>query len=274
MYMNWGTISQNIISNKFTMKFNFRESMFRIWYWYVNKVDRNADIIFMNYGFSDKDQKIPMDEQNEPNRYSIQLYHHLTSEVEIINKDIVEIGCGRGGGLSYITKKFSPASAKGVELDKLAVSFCNSYYTLDNLSFLQGDAQNLSLENNSCDVVINVESSHRYPDMAAFLGEVSRILRPDGYFLFVDFRYDDEFIKMKKELEMSGMRVLKERFINQEVVAALELDDERKRKLIKKLVPKFLHKIALNFAGTIGSETYNQFTSCKYIYFSYVLKKL
>jgi len=254
------------------MKFNFRESLFRIWYWYVNKVDKNAEILFMNYGYSDKDQEIPMDEQNEPNRYSIQLYHHLANATEIKNKDIVEIGCGRGGGLSYITKNFSPASAKGVDLDKQAVSFCNRHYTLDGLLFLQGHAQNLSLENNTCDVVINVESSHRYPDMAAFLGEVSRILRPNGYFLFTDFRYDYEIEGMKKELELSGMSVLKERFINQEVVAALELDDERKRKLIKKLTPKFLHKIALNFAGTIGSETYNQFASRKYIYFSYVLK--
>lgn len=60
------------------MKYNFRESMFRIWYWYVNKVDRNADILFMNSGFSDKDQEIPLDEQNESNRSSIQLYLHLT----------------------------------------------------------------------------------------------------------------------------------------------------------------------------------------------------
>jgi hypothetical protein len=67
---------------------------------------------------------------------------------------------------------------------------------------------------------------------------------------------------------------VKEKFINKEVVAALELDDERKRKLVKKLIPKIIRKIALNFAGTIGSETYNRFLSHKYIYFSYVLKKL
>ncbi|MFC2138382.1 class I SAM-dependent methyltransferase [Bacteroidota bacterium] len=256
------------------MKFNFRESMFRIWYRYVNNVDKNAEILFMNYGYSDKDQKIPIDEQNEPNRYSIQLYHHLACETEIKNKDIVEIGCGRGGGLSYITRNFSPASAIGVDLDKQAVLFCNRHYTLDNLSFFKGNAQNLNLKNNSCDVVINVESSHRYPDMEAFLGEVSRILRPNGYFLFTDFRYDNEYEDMKKKLELSGMTVLKERFINQEVVTALEFDDERKRKLVKKMIPKILHKIALNFSGAIGSETYNRFASRKYIYFSYVLKKL
>ncbi len=256
------------------MKFNFRESLFRIWYWYVNKLDKNAEILFMNYGYSDKDQEVPFDEQNEPNRYSIQLYHHLASATDIKNKDIIEIGCGRGGGISYITKNFSPASAKGIDLDKQAISFCNRYYSLDGLSFSQGDAQNLSLENNTCDVVINVESSHRYPDMSAFLGEVSRILRPKGYFLFTDFRYDYEIEDLRKELELSGMSVLNERFINEEVVAALELDDERKRKLVKRLTPKVLHKIALNFAGAIGSETYNQFASRKYVYFSYVLKKL
>ncbi|BDX38885.1 hypothetical protein CYCD_22400 [Tenuifilaceae bacterium CYCD] len=69
------------------------------------------------------------------------------------------------------------------------------------------------------------------------------------------------------------MTVVNENIINKEVIAALELDDNRRRKLIKKLAPKFLHKIALNFAGTVGSDTYNKFASNKYIYFSYVLKK-
>ncbi len=256
------------------MKFNLRESMFRIWYWYVNKIDKNADILFMNFGYYDKDMELQLSENNELNRYSIQLYHHLASEVEITNKDIVEIGCGRGGGLSYITNNFSPASSKGIDLDKLAVSFCNSHYTSENLSFTQGDALNLKLEDNSCDVLINVESSHRYSDMEAFLREVYRILRPDGYFLFTDFRYHNEFEEMKKKLDISGMKVLKERRINEEVIAALELDDERKRKLVEKLVPKYLRKIALNFGGTIGSETFNNFTTGRYDYFSYVLKKL
>lgn len=255
------------------MKFNFRESLFRIWYWYVNKVDKNAEILFMNYGYAENNQNIPLNKQDEPNRYSIQLYHHLAIETDIKDKDIVEIGCGRGGGLSYITENFSPASAKGIDLDKRAATFCNQYYKNEKLSFLQGDAQNLSLENNSYDVVINVESSHRYPDMKAFLGEVSRILRSGGYFLYTDFRYDYEMEDLKKELESSGLTIQKERLITKEVVTALELDDERRRNLVKKLAPKFIHKTALDFAGTVGSETYNQFATRKYIYYSYVLKK-
>ncbi len=256
------------------MKFNFRESLFQIWYWYVNKVDKKAEILFMNYGYNDKDQQAEMGKENESDRYSIQLYRHLADEVTLKNKAIVEIGCGRGGGLSYITKSFLPDSAIGIDLDKKAVEFCNRNYTSKGLSFFQGDAQDLNLENDTCDVVFNVESSHRYPDMKAFLGEVSRILKPEGHFLFTDFRYDYEIEDLKKDLELSKMTVVKEKIINREVVDALKLDDERKRKLVKKLVPKILHKIALNFAGTIGSTTYNQIDSQEYVYFSYVLKKL
>jgi len=228
----------------------------------------------MNYGYSEKDQKITLEKKDESNRYSIQLYHQLAASTEIENKDIIEIGCGRGGGLSYITKNFHPATATGVDLDKLAISFSNNHYSMEGLSFVHGDAQNLSLENKSADVLFNVESSHRYPDMNAFLGEVYRILRNDGYFLFTDFRYDYEMEELEKDLASCGMNIISQKIINQEVVAALTQDDERKRKLIKKLAPKFLHKIALNFAGTIGSKTYQQFDSGKYVYFSYVLKKV
>lgn len=256
------------------MNFNFRESLFRVWYWYVSKVDKNAQITFMNYGFSDKGMEVVIEKEDEPNRYPIQLYHHLACEIDIKGKDIVEIGSGRGGGLSYVTSTFLPATAKGVDLNDRAVSFCNDYYSQNGLSFIQSDAQNLSLEKESCDVILNVESSHRYPNMVAFINEVSRILRPNGHFLYTDFRYDHEMEELDEQLAKSGLLILKRRIINNEVIAALELDDLRRRKLVRKMTPRFLHKVALNFSGAIGSETYNQFLSQKYIYFSYIFKKV
>ena len=255
------------------LKKNLRIWMFRIWYWYVNKTDKDAAILFMNFGYADTDHNIRLNAHDESNRYSVQLYHHLAKNVDIANKDICEIGCGRGGGLEYITRFFSPASAIGIDLDKSAVNFCNQYYKIRGLSFLQGDAQEIKLDNNSCDVVINVESSHRYPDMNLFLKEVYRILRYEGHLLFADFRYDFEIPVLQKQLLSSGMTILKEEFITRQVVNALELDDGRKRSLVKKLTPLFLHKAALNFAGTMGSETYNRFVSGEYVYFSYILKK-
>ncbi len=255
------------------MKINFREGLFRIWYWYVSKVDKNAEVLFMNYGFSENGHKVTIENQDESNRYSIQLYDQLAKEIEIQGKDIAEIGCGRGGGLSYLFNTYKPASAVGVDLNKLAISFCKKYYKKDNLSFLQGDAQKLALKDNSRDIIFNVESSHRYPDMKAFLNEVYRILRPGGYFLITDFRFDYDVDSMLRDIDNCGMKILKKKIINKEVIAALDLDDARRRGLVHKLVPRFLHKIALNFAGAIGSETYERFVSNKYVYYSYVLQK-
>jgi len=247
--------------------------MFRIWYRYINSVDRNADVLFMNFGYSGSDEQIHLDEEDVPNRVCVQLYHHLASAVEIREKDIVEVGCGRGGGLSYITRSFAPGSSVGVDLDKKAISFCNRHYQLPGLSFIQSDAQNLKLESNSCDVVVNVESSHRYPDMSAFLREVYRVLRPDGYLLLTDFRKDYDMEDFSRTISGSGFSVISHRNINKEVVAALTLDDDRRRYLVKKLMPRILQKTALNFAGAVGSETYKSFVTGKFNYFTYILRK-
>lgn len=255
------------------MKLNLREQMFRAWYWYVNNRDKNAEILFMNYGYNNDNQVVKLKDDDENNRYSIQLYHHLAAEAVLKDKDILEVGCGRGGGLAYVHKTFKPANAMGVDLDTGAVVFCTKNYPSDNISFEQGDAQNLSFEDNSYDVLLNVESSHRYPEFHLFLNEVKRILRPDGYFLYTDFRYDWEMDDLHKSIEEMGFEIIKQKTITRNVVKALELDDQRKRDLVKKLVPGFISKIALNFAGTIGSETYNQFDTGKYEYYSYVLRK-
>ena len=227
----------------------------------------------MNYGFSDPDQKIELEPHDECNRYSIQLYHLLADSIDMKNKKIIEIGCGRGGGLSYIMKKFSPSFATGIDLDKRAVKFNSKHYNIDGLSFQHADAQDLPMLDNSYDVLFNVESSHRYPDINSFFKEVSRVLIPKGYFLYTDFRYDHEMPEFKNMLEMSGMTIIKEKFITNQVVTALDFDDNRRRKLVKRLAPRILHDLALNFAGTIGSETYEQFTCGKYIYFFYILQK-
>jgi ubiquinone/menaquinone biosynthesis C-methylase UbiE len=252
----------------------FREWIFRTWYWYVNRIDKNAEILFMNFGYSNPDMHIILDQEDESNRYSVQLYHLLGSSIDLKNKDIAEIGCGRGGGLSYLVRAFSPATALGVDLDKHAVKFCNKHYKQKGLSFENGDAQNLFfLKDNSFDAIFNLESSHRYLRMDLFLKEVHRVLRQGGYFSYTDFRYDYEMTELKQQLAASGMVILKEEMITDNVVKALELNDLQRRILVKKLAPRFIHKIALNFAGATGTETYNQFVTHKYEYYHFLMQK-
>jgi SAM-dependent methyltransferase len=252
-----------------------RELMFKGWYWYVNTIDKKAEVLFMNYGYTHPNMPVSLGSVDESNRYSAQLYHLLGNATKLKNKDIAEIGCGRGGGLSYIIRTFSPATAIGVDLDNRAVKFCSKHHNHKGMSFAQGDAQNLSfLKDGSFDAILNVESSHRYPSMNLFLKEVHRLLRPGGHFLFTDFRWDWEKPELKQQLADSGLHIVKEEMITNHVVDALKADDQRKRALVKKLVPGFVHNAALNFAGTIGSNTFNHFASRKYEYYNYVMQKI
>jgi len=252
---------------------SLNDMKFRAAYWLVNLLDKNKEVHFMNYGFSDPDDNLQLNPSDEKNRYSIQLYKHLIDFVKLDEKDIVEIGSGRGGGLSYIARNYPAKSIIGVDLDKGAVAFSNRNYNYDNLSFLSGNAQELPLTNDSCDVILNVESSHRYLQMDRFLSEVNRILKTGGYFLFTDFRYDYEWPETEKLLKNLRFKILREEDTTPNVIRALMMNDPQSRALINKLVPKFLQKVMLNFAGAIGSETYNYFLNRKYIYKCFVFQK-
>jgi ubiquinone/menaquinone biosynthesis C-methylase UbiE len=255
------------------MKRIVKEWVFRRWYKFVSKTDKNADVIFMNFGYWYDDNQISLSEDNEKNRVSIQLYHKLVSFVDIAGLEICEIGCGRGGGLEYIHKTFAPLKTTGLDLNKQAIDFCEIFYKLEGMSFIQGDAQSLPFRDESFDVIINIESSHRYPAFDSFLKETYRSLKPGGHLLITDFRSSPQINDTKEEITIAGYKILHEEIITQNVIMALEADDKRRRHLVKSLVPILLQKAALNFAGVVGSNTYKNFVEDKYTYFLYVLKR-
>ena len=256
------------------MKRVIKEWAFRKWYWYVSKTDKNAEVLFMNFGYQGEKEDVRLSEEDEKNRYSIQLYHKLASFTDLAGKNICEIGCGRGGGLSFIHKNFNPKSSKGLDLNHRAVKFCNEFYKSPELSFVQGDAQDLPFAENSFDVILNVESSHRYPSFNTFLSEAYRTLDTGGFLLLTDFRFANEYDSMQTDIARSGFEIVHQEIITSNVVKALAADDARKRELVNRLVPYLIRKVALNFAGAIDSDTYNKFKNGGYIYFIYVLKKV
>lgn len=131
---------------------------------------------FMNHGYHDPSTGYT----NQEN-----LYYHLVRNVDISDKDILDIGCGRGGGLSLLHNKIGCKSATGVDLSPENIDFCKKTYE-SSISFIEGDAESLPFEDNSFDIVFNIESAHCYPRYDRFLGEVVRVLRPGGILLFTD----------------------------------------------------------------------------------------
>jgi len=254
----------------------FRRLMIRLWYESLVVLDREREITFMNYGYSGlgpDSNEMALDNGETANRYCIQLYHHVAGGIDLKGKDVIELGSGRGGGASYISRYLQPRSMIGIDISRKAIEFCNNYYSIDGLSFSHGDAENLPLADSTADVIINLESSHCYGSMTRFLSEVYRVLRPDGYFLFSDHRDRDKLSLLADQLKDSGLTLVREEDITLNVVRALELDDDRKKRLIGQKCPKLLRREAEEFAAMKGTRAYQSFKTGYSRYLSFVLHK-
>lgn len=231
---------------------------------------------FMNYGYAQIDGqevKPTLDSSDEANRLSFQLYHHLANEVSLENKSLLEVGSGRGGGASMIKKYHKPKKMVGLDYSSNAVKLCNKNHGREGLLFVEGDAEKLPFNHESFDAVINVESSHCYESMNRFLGEVKKVLKPGGHFLFADFRYSHEMEELEKQLINSKMIIMKKRDITPNVLQALDEDHNRRMTDISKTVPKLFVNQFREFAGVKESVVYKQFANRDLIYFSYILQK-
>ena len=69
------------------------------------------------------------------------------------------------------------------------------------------------------------------------------------------------------------MEIKKQEFITPYIVKALELDYERRKKLIKRLSPPVFRPIAKDFSGLKGTRMYNWFKSGRVEYLYYVMQK-
>ncbi len=228
----------------------------------------------MNYGYEDGSQpRLQLAEAEEPDRYCVQLYHHVAGAVDLAQSEVLEVGSGRGGGASFIKRYLHPARMVGVDLSQNAVDFSRATHAVHGLEFHPGDAERLPFEPESFDAVVNVESSHCYPSLEAFLAEVRRVLRQGGYFLYADFRDRSDVDEWRRCLENSGLKIIRETNITPQVLASLDADHERKLALIKELVPRLLHRSVSDFAALRGSFVYEAFRAGRFVYRSYIMQK-
>jgi SAM-dependent methyltransferase len=256
---------------------SLQQPLSRWWYSAISRLDRDADMTFMNYGWADLDHGAPalaLPPEDERNRYCIQLYHRVAGAVELRGRDVLEVGCGRGGGAAYIARALQPRTTTGLDYTRQSIEFCRRHHAAPGLSFVQGDAEALQFPAGSFDAVVNVESSHCYGSMAKFLGGVRRVLRPGGHFLYADHRDRANLATWRRQLADSGLNVLDEDPINANVVRALELDDARKRALIDRRVPEMLRPMFYEFAAMQGTRSlYGTLRDGTKTYMRFVLQK-
>src|SRR5215471_5979753 len=104
-------------------------------------------------------------------------------------ESVLDVGCGSGRLLRRAYRYWPDAHLIGIdpapgmiEKAKLLTPFATFYTSM---------AEALPLEDASIDLALSTTSFHHWQDQAAGIREITRVLRPGGYFILVDFSFPE-----------------------------------------------------------------------------------
>jgi ubiquinone/menaquinone biosynthesis C-methylase UbiE len=110
--------------------------------------------------------------------YAEHMLRYLCAQDYVEGKVVLDIASGSGYGTHILSKKSKKIF--GVDVNEAAVAYANQHYSGKNISYLQGEATAIPLDNNSVDVVVTFETIEHIKDYESFLREIKRVLKPSG----------------------------------------------------------------------------------------------
>ena len=133
-----------------------RRLLWRGWYQFLAARYRDPRWTFMNYGYRSPDVPAPaLDPADEPDRSFIQLYDVVARGAPLAGRELLEVGCGRGGGAAYVARALGPRRVVAVDLSPRAIALCRRRFHQPNLSFDVGDAEALPFPDGAFDAILN-----------------------------------------------------------------------------------------------------------------------
>ena len=106
----------------------------------------------------------------------------------------VDIGCGPGHLAFELAGQAPDFHLTGIDLsDEVLTQAKNKAVqqgSTHTVNFKKGSAQEIPFPDNSLDLVISTLSLHHWSDPSAVFDEISRVLRPGGFYLIFDLRRD------------------------------------------------------------------------------------
>lgn len=122
------------------------------------------------------------------------------------NARILEIGSNTGSSLSSIAQVFPEANVIGIDIASSMVEECQIYLDelraegrlSNNVLIQQGDAQNLHFPNKSIDLVVSGGTLSFVEDREKAVEEISRVLKPGGTFLSLEYGYSANSVPEKE----------------------------------------------------------------------------
>ena len=154
-------------------------------------------------------------------KHQASLYLHLFDDIDTKNKSLLEVGCGRGGGINLLSQMFDFKNIDACDLSEANINHCQKH--ADGIKFKVADAENLDYENNQFDIIINVESSCYYKKPERFFSKVQKLLKPNGVFLYTDVFEPQNILYVEQRLPLFFKNIKKED-ITHNVIQACDQD--------------------------------------------------
>jgi O-methyltransferase len=236
----------------------------------------DSRFMFMNHGYAALDRNESFADLRPEDalwRYQINLVRTLVRGVDLDGKDVLDIGSGRGGTCSYLARYHEPKSVTGLEYTAKHVDLCNRAFGDSGARFQQGDAQELPFPDRSFDIVLNLESSHCYPDRPRFFSEVRRVLRPEGVFGYTDV-FSLTLGNVEQELADAGFAVERSEDITAGVARAIYLNRSRLEVFLESLIdPALGNELLLRDLGfQINERMFHYYMQRRNTYHTWVLR--
>ena len=232
------------------------------------------EISTFNYGYAPFDEAVGELWPNEP--HQIQLYAEVAKAVGVVAETapsrLLEVCCGRGGGLAYLHAKLSPGETIGIDRSLAAIRHGRNGNAV--IAHLHGHALQLPLREASIDLAVNVEALADVPKLP-FLAEICRVLTAKGVFAVADTMPhcpEPCCIGLAGLGAQIGLRLVHFRDITVNVCDACRDDDQRRSELVSRL-PRYLRPIAREWVSLPGSARFGQFERKERCYFIAVMVK-
>jgi SAM-dependent methyltransferase len=238
----------------------------------LNASEAGRFAFFLNYGYAAGPgphfSEVPLPEHCL-NRNCVRMVLELIGDCDLMDKRVLDVGCGRGGTVSVIHEFFHAKAVVGVDLAPEAVRFCTRTHQYKKVFFLEADAQALPMRDGSFDVVTNLESSHSYNEIRVFYSEVYRSLGPGGRFLYTDLLPREQMERCRDHLAGTGFEIERERDISENVL--LSCDEMALRNLSAFQCGD--RGVLSEFLALPGSSVYRDLASRRSLYRMFKLRK-
>ncbi len=190
--------------------------------------------------------------------------------------DILDIGCGLGGGCRIAAERYPNARITGVDASGAAVRASRKRLAdLPNVDVVRGNGRELPFKDASFDFIFSVGAAS-YIGMPEFFREASRVLRPGGLLSFsvgyTAASFPRQVRAVNEHSAAAGLDVLEIKNITEHVFAAIDADVPRRQALIDK-TPSMFRGYAREWGDMPGTARYQQYVNGRRLDYVVICRK-